>query len=187
MGGVGNQYTTRVEMSAKKRRGQKAQTHGRRGLSPLDHRAASHPPKIWKGKSIRTAIARSSRPKPFSTNLSEVTASLAWKPTFAKICMMMSDCTSVLGKNQFNTREQWRGQVTLQFANLPYSYIDGFDTHFVLCALFSLKLKLKCIQGNGTPKITSVSKKTSQSVTRKQITLQKRRYVLNVSSGSPHF
>jgi hypothetical protein len=99
MGGVGNQYTTRVEMSAKRKRGQKAQSHGRRGLSPLDHRAASHPPKIWKGKSTRTAIARSSRPKPFSTNLSEVTASLAWKPTFAKICMMMSDCMSVLAES----------------------------------------------------------------------------------------
>ena len=98
MGGVGNQYTTRVAVSAKARRGQKTQSHGRRGLSPLDHRAASHPPKIWKGKSIRTAIARSSRPKPFSTNLSEVTASLAWKPTLAKVCMMMSDWMSILNR-----------------------------------------------------------------------------------------
>ena len=98
MGGLGNQYTISVATNAKPSRGQNAKIQGRSGLSPLDHRAATHPPKIWKGKSIRTAIAKSSRPKPFSTNLSEVTASLAWKPIFANICMMMSDWMSGLNR-----------------------------------------------------------------------------------------
>ena len=119
MGGVGNRYTIRVAMSVKKRRGQKAQSHGRRGLSPLDHRAASHPPKIWKGKSIRTAIARSSRPKPFSTNLSEVTASLAWKPTFAKICMTMSDCTSALDRISLIWWRKWRARTYVSVCKSP--------------------------------------------------------------------
>src|SRR6202451_4613922 len=94
MGGVGNQYTIRTAMNAKLRRGQKAQIHGRRGLSHLDHRAASQPPRIWKGKTIRTAIARSSGPKPFSIILSDVTASFAWNPILANRCIMMSDWIS---------------------------------------------------------------------------------------------
>ena len=45
-GGLGNQNIMRAAITAKPKRGQNAKTQGRRGLPPIDHRAASHPPII---------------------------------------------------------------------------------------------------------------------------------------------
>jgi hypothetical protein len=86
IGDAGNQYTVIVDTSASSSLGQNAIIHGRKGLSPRDHRPATQPANIWKGKSIRTATARSSRPRPFSTIFSCVTASLAAQPILAKRC-----------------------------------------------------------------------------------------------------
>lgn len=94
IGGLGNQYTIKVAKSASISRGQNAIIQGRRGLLPLDHRPAIHPANIWKGKSMRTAIARSSRPRPFSTILSWLTASLAAQPIFANKWRMQRVWTS---------------------------------------------------------------------------------------------
>lgn len=94
IGGVGNQRTVNVAIRAKRRRGINATSHGRSGLSPLDHFAASQPPMIWNGKSMRTTSARSSRLNPFSTSFNEVTASLTAKPIFATRCIPTRTCTS---------------------------------------------------------------------------------------------
>lgn len=93
-GVVGNQYTINVATNPRPNRGQKAQIHGLSGLSPVDQLAVNQPPRIWNGKSMRTAAARSSLLNPFSIIFNEVTASLAAKPTFAKKCMTISSCTS---------------------------------------------------------------------------------------------
>jgi len=77
IGGLGKYNTMSVATRARMRRGKNAYIHGLRGLSPLDHFAANHPPRIWKGKSISTTSARSSRLKPFSTNFNDVAASFA--------------------------------------------------------------------------------------------------------------
>jgi len=45
-GGVGNQYTINVAIIPRPNRGQKAQIHGLRGLSPLDQLAVNQPPSI---------------------------------------------------------------------------------------------------------------------------------------------
>lgn len=54
---------------------------GLKGLSPVLHFAAKYPNKIWNGKSIKTASARSSFLSPFSNSLSEVAASFAAVPS----------------------------------------------------------------------------------------------------------
>lgn len=90
----GNASTIGNHRRAKQSRTQAAYIQGRRGLSPTLHFAVSHPPKIWHGKSIKTAKAKSSLPSPFSTSLRVVTASFAWKPTLQKKWTMMSDRTS---------------------------------------------------------------------------------------------
>lgn len=56
--------------------------------------------------------------------------------------------------------------ITFQFANIPYSYINLFYAHFVFRTLLGLQRTLNLICGDEASEFTSVSKKTSQNVTR---------------------
>ena len=89
--------------------------------------------------------------------------------------------------NQFERGDSLIGLHNGEWLYICIGCIDSFDAYFVLCTFLGLKSTLKCTQGNRVPKLTSVSKKTSQSIMRKQITLQKWRYVVNVSNGNLHF
>lgn len=142
IGGLGNQYTISVAIKAKSRRGQKAWIQGRRGRSPRDHFAANQPPMIWKGKSMRTTRAKSSRLKPFSTSFSPVAASLAANPTFASKCTTIRSWTSVKKISNYPS-VQIKG-ITLQLANGPDSFIYGFDAHIYFTGGFFI-LEI-CIQ-----------------------------------------
>jgi hypothetical protein len=89
---TGNAQTTKVAKPAMANLAQNAATHGLRTcpVPPPEracrlcvgraHRAASQPAIICAGKSRRTATARSSFDKPFSSSLRPVTPSLTWKP-----------------------------------------------------------------------------------------------------------
>ena len=98
IGGFGNRQTMMAPTSTNPRRGQNAHIQGRNGRLPRDQRAAKYPPRIWNGKSMNTAIARSSLPKPFSTNLRLVAASCAAQPILAIRCTNREDWTSEIGQ-----------------------------------------------------------------------------------------
>lgn len=140
-GGFGNQKTIKAAASENPKRGQKAMTQGRRGLSPLDHLATNQPARIWKGKSIKTARPRSSRFNPFSTILSDVTASLAANPIFANRCIKISNWMSVKQSSVWH-KQRIPKTITFQLADSPYCLVDILDAHFCLpYGFFVLKLR----------------------------------------------
>lgn len=117
-------------MRANPRRGQNAHIQGRSGRSPRDQRAAKYPPIIWNGKSMRTATARSSLPRPFSTILRLVAASCAAHPILANRCITRAHWTSRKGQKQ--ARVEGTGGLTLELQDTPNCFVDTRDARVLV-------------------------------------------------------
>ena len=175
IGGLGNPQTTRAPISTNPRRGQNAHIQGSNGRSPRDQRAAKYPPRIWNGKSMSTATARSSLPRPFSTILRLVAASCAAQPTLANRCIKREDWTSRAGQKAMEltvTKEP-----TFELHDVPNRLVDTCDARVLALEDFlSLRNLVGQLRGLGQENIpTSFWKNASQMVTQKHTTLQKRR------------
>ena len=163
---------------ANPRRGQNAHIQGCNGRSPRDQRAAKYPPKIWKGKSMRTATARSSLPRPFSTTLRLVAASCAAHPILATRCTRRVYWISSRKRSDAGRAEGTGGGLTLEFHDAPNRFVDTYDTRVLVPENFLslIGALVRSIVWTGMTRMrTSFWKNMSQMVTQKQITLQKRR------------
>ena len=131
IGGDGNIAIMIMAMTANPRRAQKAQIQGSRGLSPRAHFPARYPANNWNGKSMSTASAMSSIFRPFSTILSEVTASFAWNPILETKWSRQSDWTSIWGawNVMLSDPEIVR---TFELAYRPQNTVNPFEIHVVI-------------------------------------------------------